>query len=900
MCYNRGHMKEKTEDKATDPVCGMEVSKDSASSTFSHGGAYYYFCSPACKGKFDSSPYAYLKGFITGQSVAPQAAAQGKTVGVKSATLPISGMTCASCASRIEKGLGALSGVSKASVNFAAETATITYDPSIAGVDDFVKAVKGLGYGAGVENIILPVSGMTCASCVNKITAALKGVNGVVSATVNLAAETADIGFMPGVATVDDLVKAVRGAGYGAQMPVEGEDLAGRHEKAKKAEFSRLKARFVFAAVVSVLVTLLEMGGGHLHIIPAFLRNNLILLVLATPVQFWSGAQFYRGAIASARHRTTDMNTLIAMGTTAAYVYSVAVSVLPGFFTSRGFGTGTYFDTATAIIALILLGKLLEMRAKSRTGDAIKKLIGLQAKTARVVRDGVEADIPLEDVRQGDIVVVRPGEKVPVDGVLLEGSSSIDESMISGESIPAVKGPGDQVIGATMNRTGSFRFKATRVGKDSTLAQIIKMVEQAQGGKPPIARMADLVASWFVPVVISIAVLTFVVWYLFGPAPSFTYALLNFIAVLIIACPCAMGLATPTSIMVGTGKGAENGILIRGGESLETAHKVSVVVLDKTGTLTKGEPSLTDVVTVPDAVSYNGLDAESSLLFYAASAEAGSEHPVGEAIVKGAKERGVEAVRAGGFEAVPGHGISAKIEGRAILIGNRRFLNSRGVITSALDAGAEKLSDEGKTTVYISIDSVAAGILAVADTLKDNSKEAVAAFKKMGLEVVIITGDNKRTAAAIGVQVGVERVISEVLPEDKAREVKKLQDEGEIVAMVGDGINDGPALAQADVGIAIGTGTDVAMEASDITLIGGDLRAIVTAIALSRATIRNIKQNLFWAFFYNIMLIPVAAGVLYPFFGILLNPMFAAAAMGLSSVTVVTNALRLKRFKPSL
>ena len=881
---------------ATDPVCGMEVEKEKAKGSTSYGGVDYYFCSLTCKDKFDSGPDAYLKPASAVLPAVKESTPQTAPYGAKTATLPITGMTCASCASKIEKGLGGLSGVGKASVNFAAETATISYDPSRAGVDDFVKEIKGLGYGAGVEDIILPVSGMTCASCVSKITAALKGVEGVVSATVNLAAETADITYLPGAATVDDLVGAVRGAGYGAEVPARGEDAAERRERAKKAELSRLKVRFVFAAVVSVLVTLLEMGGGHIPVIPAFLRNNLILLALATPVQFWSGAQFYRGAIASARHRTTDMNTLIAMGTTAAYIYSMAVSVFPGFFTSRGFGTGTYFDTSTAIIALILLGRLLEMRARGRTGEAIKKLIGLQAKTARVVRDGAEADIPLEDVRRGDIVVVRPGEKVPVDGVVLEGSSSIDESMISGEPIPAVKKPGDTVIGATINRTGSFRFKATLVGKDSTLAQIIKMVEQAQGGKPPIARLADLVASYFVPIVIVIAALTFAIWYFLGPEPSFTYALLNFIAVLIIACPCAMGLATPTSIMVGTGKGAENGILIRGGESLETAHKLNVVVLDKTGTLTKGEPSLTDIVTIPGTAGHKGPDGEKALLFYASSAEGGSEHPVGEAIVKGARDRGIEPAKAEGFEAIPGHGISAKIDGRTVLIGNRKFLNDRGMATSALDFEAEKLSDEGKTTVYVAVDAKAAGLLAVADTLKENSKEAVAAFKKMGLEVVIITGDNRRTAAAIGRQVGVERVIAEVLPEDKAREVKKLQDEGKIVAMVGDGINDAPALAQADVGIAIGTGTDVAMEASDITLIGGDLRAIVTAIALSRATIRNIKQNLFWAFFYNVMLIPVAAGVLYPFFGILLNPMFAAAAMGLSSVTVVTNALRLKRF----
>jgi len=656
--------------------------------------------------------------------------------------------------------------------------------------------------------------------------------------------------------------------------------------------------KFLFAAIISVPVFLGAFSDVFTWV-PSILKNNLTLFILATPVQFWSGAQFYRRALAAARHWTTDMNTLIAVGTSSAYLYSAAVTFFPGFFEARGIETSVYFDTATVIIALILLGRFLELRARGRTGEAIKKLIGMQAKTARVVRGGTESDIPVDEVKKGDIVVVRPGEKIPVDGNVIDGYSAVDESMISGESIPVEKKNGDEVIGATINKTGSFRFRATKVGKESTLAQIIKMVEEAQGSKPPIARIVDEIASYFVPVVIGIAVLTFAVWLFFGPEPAFTRALLNFIAVLIIACPCAMGLATPTSIMVGTGKGAENGILIRGGEALETTHKLNAIVLDKTGTLTKGTPTVTDVVTASGTVPFAGLSPEDTVLFYAASAEKGSEHPLGEAVVKKAAEKGITLSAPKAFEAIPGHGIAAKIEDKEILLGNLKLMNDKEVKLEGFEKEAERLSDEGKTPVYLAVDNKISGLIAVADTLKEFSKEAVASFRNMGIEVAVITGDNRRTAAAIARELGITRVLAEVLPEDKAREVKKLQDEGKIVAMVGDGINDAPALAQADVGIALGTGTDVAMEASDVTLIGGDLRNIVTAIALSRATIRNIKQNLFWAFFYNIILIPVAAGALYPFLGVFLNPMLAAGAMGLSSVSVVTNALRLRGFKPS-
>jgi Cu+-exporting ATPase len=606
------------------------------------------------------------------------------------------------------------------------------------------------------------------------------------------------------------------------------------------------------------------------------------------------------------KHKTANMNTLIAVGTSAAYLYSVTAILFPEFFAKGGREANVYFDTAVIIVALILLGRFLEARAKGQTSEAIRKLMGMWAKTARVIRNGAEADVPVEAVVVGDIVIVRPGEKVPVDGIIKEGHSSLDESMITGESIPVEKVPGDEVVGATINKTGSFRFEATRVGRDTTLAQIIKLVEEAQGSKAPIQRLADLISAYFVPAVIGIAVITFAAWYFFGPAPALTFALLNFVAVLIIACPCALGLATPTAIMVGTGKGAENGVLIRSGEALETAHKISVVVLDKTGTLTQGQPVVTDVVSLP------GLN-EDKLLTVAASAELGSEHPLGEAIVRSAREKNLELIDVGEFNAIPGHGIEAEVNGQKVLLGKLKLMQDRRFALNGLETKAADLSAEGKTPVFVGIDGKAAGIITVADTLKPNSKEAVAELHRLGLKVVMLTGDNKRTAEAIARQVGIDRVLAEVLPEHKAREVKRLQEEGRVLAMVGDGINDAPALAQADVGIAIGTGTDVAMEAADITLMSDDLRGVVTAILLSKRTMRTIKQNLFLSFVYNVSLIPVAAGVLYFVFGQsgvpvgfrfflgdygFLNPILAALAMATSSVTVVSNSLRLRGFRP--
>jgi Cu+-exporting ATPase len=807
--------------------------------------------------------------------------------------LPITGMSCASCAARIQEGLSGMEGVSGASVNFAAEHATINFDPVKVNVDDLLRKVENLGYGTVSATQTLPIKGMTCASCVSRVQNALSSLDGVLSVNVNLATERATLEYVPEQVGIREFKKAVKDAGYEVLGVEKGEDMVEKEKREREAHYRRLRTKLVTGIVLAVPLFILvfwdKLGLAALYEIPRQ-TNFLIQLLLETPVQFWIGWQFYAGAIAAARHRSTNMNTLIAVGTSAAYIYSVTATFFPQVFEIKGYAAHVYYDTAAAIIVLILLGRLFEARAKGHTSEAIKKLMGLRAKTARVVRDGNEADIPVEDVEMGDIVVVRPGEKIPVDGVIKEGYSSVDESMVTGESMPAEKKPGDTVIGATINKTGSFRFEATKVGRETMLSQIISMVQEAQGSKPPIARLADRIASIFVPTVMGIAAVTFMIWYFLGPAPAFTYAILNFIAVLIIACPCALGLATPTSIMVGTGKGAENGILIRGGESLETAHRINSIVFDKTGTLTKGEPSVTDIVA-------RGEMKEEDVLMYAASSERGSEHPLGEAIVRRAKEKGVALSDAADFKAIPGHGIRARVDGKSVLLGNEALMGDMGVRLDGLLDDAERLSGEGKTPMFVSVDGKAVGVISVADTLKENSVESVNALRKLGIEVVMLTGDNRRTGEAIARQAGIDRVLAEVLPEEKANEIKKLQAEGRVVAMVGDGINDAPALAQADVGIAIGTGTDVAMEASDVTLIKGDIKGVATAIALSKATMRNIRQNLFWAFAYNTVLIPVAAGVLFPFFGILLSPIFAAAAMGMSSVTVVSNALRLRKFR---
>jgi len=808
----------------------------------------------------------------------------------------ISGMTCSTCAATIEKGLAETPGVQAATVNFAAGKASVAYNPETTSLGSIKKTVSELGYKVITHKATFPVRGMTCAACVARVESALSGVPGVVSVRVNLASEKATVEYLDETGFAG-LRRAVRAAGY--ELAPETETLEDATTSARR-ETRAMRNRVIFAVTVAALVMAIGFGIS-------FPGKPYLLWALATPVQFWAGWRFYRGTWGALRHRTADMNTLIAVGTSAAYLYSVIAVLAPGLFTAGGLEPHLYFDTSAMIIALILLGRFFESRARGQTSAAIQKLIRLQPKTALVSRNGEEREIPVEDVQVGDLIRVRPGERVPVDGIISDGYSTLDESMITGESIPVEKQVGDEVIGATINRTGSFQFESTKVGKDTALAQIIRLVEEAQGSKAPIQRLADVVASYFVPVVIGIAVVTFLVWYLTGPEPAFTFAFLNFIAVLIIACPCALGLATPTAIMVGTGKGAENGILIRSAEALERANRITKVLLDKTGTLTRGEPEVTDIVAIP-------LQSRDEILRLAGSAEYGSEHPLGEAIVRAASSKRLKLSKASAFRAVPGQGVAARVRDKRILLGNLALMEANRVFLDGLHAEAERLWDEGKTVMFLAIDNRNAGIIALADILKPNAIETVHSLRRMGIQAVMLTGDNRRTAEAIARQAGIDRSIAEVLPENKAQEVKKLQEKDEIVAMVGDGINDAPALAQADIGIAIGTGADVAMETGDITLIRGDLTGITTAISLSRRTMRTIKQNLFWAFAYNTALIPVAAGVLYFAFGTsgvpsgmnfilgnygFLNPVLAAAAMAASSITVVLNSLRLRRFKPT-
>jgi len=803
-------------------------------------------------------------------------------------SLPISGMHCANCVARVEKALGEVSGVEKANVNFANEKAFVEYDPEATSVEVLGKAIIDAGYGVilpketikGSESVSLKIVGMDSPKSADLISTALKDMPGVLKHNINFGNEKAEIEYDNKSLSLSEIRNSIEKLGYRVAVISEEQEMMEEVTALKSAELADLRRKLIIGGLLTIVILF-----GSLKVVfpwaPAFLQNPFTLMLLTIPVQFWVGAQFYRGAWAAAKHGTTNMNTLIALGTSAAFFYSAAVT-LTDFFPPE-YSDQVYFDTSAVIIVLILLGRYLESRAKGRASDAIKKLISLRPKTARIIRDGNEIDIPVEEVAPGNIILVRPGEKIPVDGVVKEGNSSIDESMITGESVPVSKTTGDEVIGATINKTGSFKFEATKVGKDTALGQIIRLVEQAQGSKAPIQRLADVIASYFVPTVMTIATLTFFAWLFFGPEPSFTFALLNFVAVLIIACPCALGLATPTAIIVGTGKGAETGILIKGGESLETAHKVTTVIFDKTGTLTNGKPVVTDVIATN---SVSGKD----VIRLAASAERHSEHPLGESIVDYATSNQIRLSEPAEFSAIEGQGITAVVDGEKIFIGSSKLLKNNNIPLNGEEKTASKLADAGKTPIFVGNSKKVLAVIGVADTIKDNAGRVVSDLHSLDLEVAMVTGDNKRTAKAIAGLAKIDTVLAEVLPKDKAKKVSDLQDEGKVVAMVGDGINDAPALAVADIGIAIGTGTDVAMEASDITLVGGDISGVAKSISLSKKTMSTIKQNLFFAFFYNVILIPIAA------LG-LLNPMYAAAAMAASSLTVVSNSLRLKNQK---
>ncbi|OGO13650.1 MAG: ATPase [Chloroflexi bacterium RBG_13_66_10] len=892
-----------------DPVCGMEVDPAAAFAVRQYKGQTFYFCSEKCVKSFDEDQGRYA-GPASATTGVPEVATS--TVRLE---LPARGLS-RSGGPALAQALRSLAGVGNATVKVRSGRVTVDYDPERVRVSDLIEAIRSAGFNTDGQSVRLKVSGLYCAECVARIEDALESVPGVYEATMNAATNEVRVEVSPSIGDLGLLTQAVESAGpYKATRAAEAsEPEQDKEAAAMEKEYRSLMRKWWFGAAVGVPTMILSYPWLFPILRDWFPRGSPQLGYLWYPmgllslaVLVFSGSQFFKGMWEGLKHRSANMHTLIALGTGVAWVYSTIALLFPQIFPSAEF-TEVYYDVTVVVTALVVLGLAMELKAKGRTSEAIKKLIGLQAKTARVVRDGKELDIPVEEVLVNDIVVVRPGEKIPVDGEVVDGQSAVDESMITGESLPVSKKVGDEVIGATINKTGAFKFRTTKVGKDTALANIIRLVQDAQGSKVPIQRIVDRVSAYFTPSVMILAILGFVVWYNFGPSPALTYALIVAVTTMIIACPCALGMATPMSLTTGIGLGAQNGILIRSGDALQTAERLNAVILDKTGTITYGQPSLTDLVLAPG-------QNEEELLRLAASVEKSSEHPLALAIVEGAQARGLPLGEVKSFEAIPGHGVSAVVDGRRVLIGNLKLMDREGIGLGdpstgsrrpgvlpggqSLEAQSRSLADDGKTPMYVALDGRAGGIIAVADTVKDDSKTAIAAMKEMGLEVVMITGDNERTASAIARQVGIDRVMAEVLPQDKAFNVQKLQLEGKKVGMVGDGINDAPALAQADIGLAIGTGTDVAIEAADITLIKGSLMGVVTAIQISKATMRNVYQNLFGAFIYNSAGLPIALGVLYPFLGILLSPLLAALAMSFSSVTVISNANRLKRWKPA-
>ncbi|MBI1936468.1 heavy metal translocating P-type ATPase [Candidatus Woesearchaeota archaeon] len=891
-----------------DPICGMEIDEKKAKFKLVRDGKKYYFCSRNCYGKFNETALDKIslkKGPLIKKNVKKQiltgkkgnSLSENKT---QKTSIPISGMHCASCANTIEKALSKTEGVVKASVNFASEKANVEFDSSKVNENALKDAVKKTGYkvvegteektsektAGNVAEIKLKVIGMDNPHCVGTVGDSLNLLNGVISKELYVN-QNAFIKYDPALTNAEEIKNAIKKAGY---EPVEVSSAMADTEKAtREKEIRRLKWEVIIGAILSIPIFVLSFPDWFNVTVP---YHDFVLLILASPVQLILAYRFYVGTYIGLMNKSANMDTLIAVGTGAAYIYSILVTFFPKTFTGS-----VYYDTSAIIITFILLGKYLEALTKGKASEAIRKLIGLQAKTAVVVRDGKELEIPIEELQIDDVFIVKPGGKIPTDGIVVFGASHVDESMLTGESMPVSKKENDKVIGATLNKSGMLKVKATKVGSDTMLAQIIKLVEEAQGSKAPIQRLADKVSSVFVPIVILIAILSFIFWYVLAPnflsvSNPFIFALTIFIAVLIIACPCALGLATPTAIMVGTGKGAEHGILIKSAEALETAHKLDTIVFDKTGTLTKGKPEVTDIVALDRKF------VENDMLKFAAIAEKSSEHPLAEAVVNLAKSRKITLSEPGKFEAVSGKGVSAKYNNYGILIGNNKLMYQYKIrISDEAEKNIRELEEHGRTTVILAINKSIIGLIAIADTLKENSKEAIEELHKLGKEVIMITGDNERVAKAIASQLGIGKILAEVLPQDKEKEIKKLKSEGKVVAMVGDGINDAPALAAADIGIAVGAGTDVAIETGQIILVKNDLRDVVTAIKLSSYTIKKIRQNLFWAFIYNVAGIPVAAGLLYPFSGFLLNPIIAAAAMAFSSVSVVSNSLLMRRWK---